>query len=81
MTSFKMSERQNKQLFKQKSEFIFNHAASPPLFSAQKKTTTMNPMRTWHQKVYCTAHPTLCSNCPVPSLVVRLIKVKLSSFD
>lgn len=34
-----------------KSEFIFNHAASPPLFSAQKKMTTMttNPMRTWHQ--------------------------------
>lgn len=77
-----MSERQNRQLFKQKSEFIFNHAASPPLFSAQKKKTTMtNPMRTWHLKVYCTAHPTLCSNCPVPSPVVRHIKVKLSSFD
>lgn len=77
-----MSERQNKQLFKQKSEFIFNHAASPPLFSAQKKKTTMtNPMRTWHLKVYCTAHPTLCSNCPVPSPVVRHIKVKLFSFD
>lgn len=77
-----MSERQNRQLFKQKSEFIFNHAASPPLFSAQKKKTTMtNPMRTWHLKVYCTAHPTLCSNCPVPSPVVRHIKVKLFSFD